>query len=183
MSRPLSGIVIGIATAILLFCGGLAIYLLRGGLDFYNPASAREWIKVCARSRADVYCNAAAHVLQETSGPVVFLRPNTGVREINAALNTWKGQPPTREEVEAIARANLFAASDLMTGTVRSLDGQVRKVACSTPDQRTRCRIGHLSGWRYTQPDRAEDGAVYLVVGPKGEMDFFPPRARSPEDE
>lgn len=152
-------------------------YVWQAGLDLHSPANARQWVKVCARSREDLYCKAAARVLRGTSGPIVFLHPNKGDHEITADLIRWKGHPPTREEAEAVARANLFAAPQLREGWAASLDGQRRQVKLSLPESRHLGQVGQL---RFGLPaksavEAAREGTVYLVTDPAHQRDFFLP--------
>lgn len=155
--------------------GLIGAYILQAGLDFQSPANARQWIKVCARSLEDLYCKAAARVMRETSGPVVFLHPNMGDRVIVAELVRWKGRTPTAAELGAVARANLFPVPRLTGGVVASLDGQEREVVCGLPNQRRACRIDHLRFGPQNQPRSLEDGAVYSVFDPRRVQHFFLP--------
>lgn len=155
--------------------GLISAYIWQAGLDLQSPSNARQWIKVCARSREDLYCKAAARVMRETSGPVVFLHPNMGDRVIVAELVRWKGRLPTTAELDAVARANLFPVSRLTGGAVTSLDGQEREVVCGLPNQRRACRIDHLRFGLQNQPRSPEDGAVYSVFDPQRVQHFFLP--------
>ena len=157
--------------------GLIAAYIWQAGLDLHQPTDAREWIKVCARSREDMYCKAAVRVLRGTSGPVVFLHPNKGNREIGDDLRRWKGRPPTATELEAVARANLFAAPAFRAGVMVSLDGQPRQVRIGLPNQRGAGQIGHL---RFGLPVKSarvaqREGTVSLVLDPAQKQDFFLP--------
>lgn len=168
------GLLVGACVGLpLLLVGG---YLWQAGLDLRSPSSSREWLHLCARGREAIYCQAADRVVRrEVSGPVVFLHPNAGDRDLMAALTVWKGRLPTAQELESVARANLFAASELRTGQMRSLDGQVRWVTCPAPDQRGACLIGPLRVSRHTQPRTPGDGAVYSAFGPGAERLFLQP--------
>lgn len=167
----LAGLVLGLPP---LLIGG---YLWQAGLDLRSPASSREWIRLCARGREDIFCKAAQSVVaREVSGPVVLLYPGvTGDRDLTATLAVWKGRFPTPEELDALVRANLFTAVELKTGQMRSLDGQVRQVRCPAPDQRGSCQIGPLKVQRHTRPRRANDGAIYVSFGPDTQRNFLPP--------
>ncbi|MDL2345045.1 hypothetical protein QOL99_12910 [Deinococcus sp. MIMF12] len=151
------------------------MFIWQGGLDFHNPASARDWIRVCARGREDVYCKAAHRVMKDVQEPVVFLHPNAGDREITAALRSWKGGMPTQKELDAVARANLLRGRALRSGTMSSLDGQARRVVCPLPDKPAACRVGYVEVWRRNQPQTSEDGAVYATVGSGRGLNFFLP--------
>ncbi|MEF2280162.1 hypothetical protein V3W47_17860 [Deinococcus sp. YIM 134068] len=164
--------------AVLIFLvpvGLIGAYIWQAGLDLQSPASSRQWIKVCARSREDLYCKAAARVMRETSGPVVFLHPNMGDREIVAELVRWKGRTPTAMELDAVARANLFPVPRLTEGVVTSLDGQEREVVCGLPGERLACRIDHLRFGPANLPHSPEDGAVYSTFSPQRSQHFFLP--------
>lgn len=167
----LAGLFLGLP---LLLMGG---YLWQAGLDLRSPSSSREWIKLCARGREDIFCKAAQSVVaRDASGPVALLYPGiTGDRDLTAALIVWKGRYPTSEELDALVRANLFEASRLQTGQMRSLDGQVRQVNCGLPDQQAACRVGHLRVVPHTRPRKPEDGVVYQVSSPPGCLDFLLP--------
>lgn len=185
--RPISpGFVLGLLTGLvlavpLLLVGG---YFWQAGLDLGSPPSSREWIRLCAKGREDIYCKAAYQVVErEGSGPVVLLYPGvTGDRDLTASLIVWKGRYPNSKELDALVRANLFAASELRTGEMRSLDGQVRQVTCGLPDQQAACQVGHLRVVRRTTPRTPEDGVVYRHIGKADGSDFLlPPGAsRSP---
>ncbi|WP_102125926.1 hypothetical protein [Deinococcus planocerae] len=168
----LAGLVLGMP---LLLVGG---YLWQAGLDLRSPSSSREWIKLCARGREDIFCKAAQSVVaREVSGPVVLLYPGvTGDRDLTATLIVWKGRYPSPEELDALVWANLFAAAELKTGQMRSLDGQVRRVRCPAPDQRGSCQLGPLKVQRHTRPRSANDGAIYVSFGPDNQRGFLPPR-------
>lgn len=168
---------LGLAALILLIPVGLgAAYMWHAGLDLQNPASARQWIKVCARSHIDLYCEAAGRVLREVDGPIIFLHPNMGDDQITAEMTAWKGRLPTPKELDAVARANLFPGSKL-TGVVRSLDEQEHQVVCGgLPNERLACRVGHLRFIQRNQPRSSEDGAVYSVFGPQRQQNFFRPQ-------
>lgn len=62
---------------------------------------------------------------------------------------------------------------------MRSLDGQVRQVACGLPDRQAACRVGHLRVFRHTAPRRPEDGVVYLPIGFPDRTDFLQPLDRA----
>ena len=166
----LAGLFLGLP---LLLVGG---YVWQAGLDLRSPSSSREWIKLCARGHEDIFCKAARSVVaREVPGPFVLLYPGvTGDRDLTAALTVWKGHYPTSEELDALVRANLFAAAELRTGQIRSLDGQVQRVTCAA-DERGTCQIGPLKVSRYTQPRSANDGAIYIPFNPKRQESFLPP--------
>lgn len=171
----------GTALALLIPLGLVAAYIWQAGLDLQSPASARQWIRVCARSRIDTYCEAAARVTREVDGPLVFLHPNMGDSQIAAALSAWQGRGPSAQEPDAVARANLFPVASLNPGIVTSLDGQERQVVCGLPNERRACRIDHLRFRPQNQPRSAGDGAVYSVFDsrhsePRGLPLFLPPR-------
>ncbi|WP_180970038.1 hypothetical protein [Deinococcus planocerae] len=130
---------------------------------------------MCARSRIDLYCKAAARVMREVDGPVVFLHPNMGDDQITEELIAWRGRPPTGAELDAVARANLFPVTRLTPGAVASLDGHNREVVCGLPNERLACRIDHLRFNLRNQPRAPEDGAVYSVFGPQHGQNFFLP--------
>ena len=127
-------VLLALAAVILIPVGLIAAYIWHAGLDLNAPADTRAWIRVCARSRVDVYCKAAARVMNEAQGPLVFLHPNMSDHDITAELTRWK-PGFTASDVEAVARANLFPATSLKSGTYTALDGQQREVVCGLPDR------------------------------------------------
>jgi hypothetical protein len=159
----------------LLYFAFVDSYIWSAGLDFQNPSSAREWIKVCARSRIDIYCEAADRVLRNTEGPVIFLHPNMGDDEIASEMARWSGQTPTSAQADAIARANLFLGSALATGTMKTLDGQKRKIVCPAPDQKIACTIDSFRGGVENNSHTSDDGSIISLNRSKtGEMFFLP---------
>ncbi|WP_194165376.1 hypothetical protein [Deinococcus terrestris] len=173
------GLLAGLILAVpLLLVGG---YFWQAGLDLGSPPSSREWTRLCAKGHEDIYCKAAYQVVErEVSGPVVLLYPGvTGDRDLTASLIVWKGRYPNVKELDALVRANLFAASELRTGEMRSLDGQVRRVTCGLPDQQAACQVGHLRVIPSTVPRTPEDGAVYRLISSSGGPEFLLPAGSS----
>lgn len=164
----------GLTIIILFFTGMFFSYFWESGLDLSNPSSTRDWIKVCARSRSDVYCKAALRVIRDVKGPIVFLHPNTGDVQIANEIKKWDNKTSKASELEDLARANIFLGSRLRTGIMKTVDGQEREINCSAPDARV-CTIDYLKGGIRNNPRKDEDGAVYSVLGSNSSFNFLLP--------
>ena len=145
-----------------------AAYLWQAGLDLRSPSDPREWIGLCARSRIDVYCRAAKVAMKDTEGPIIFLHPNKGDREITEDISNLTGGKPSQEFLQKLVRANLFEGSSLSHGKLKSLDGQEHSVNCRILNRRGICIIdGLIMGDRNNSSARIDvDGAVYLTSKP-----------------
>jgi len=170
------GTLAGLVTLPLLLIG---LYIWQAGLDLHVPRDTREWVKLCARGREDIYCKALRSVLARgVQGPIVVLYPGmTGDRDLTAALIVWKGRHPTERELEGLVRANTFAAAELNTGVMSSLDGQSHQLSCAA-DGRGSCQIGQLEVHRHTRFAGANAGAIYFPAGREGVLPFLRPRER-----
>ena len=118
------------------------MYIWQAGLDFGSPTSPKAWINVCARGHEATYCQTAARLVRDVTGPIVFIHPNKGDSEILADVVRWSGGKLDAAKIEQLVRANLFLRASLTSGQVVSLDGKSRIVKCTTPDS---CFSGMLS--------------------------------------
>lgn len=169
--------------------GGLALALVlsgcEAGLDLRTPSDAREYVRLCALGRDDLYCEAMLPTLRAVPGPVSVIMPNTGDTERLALLTDLlvaKGltvaafrQDPALQA--AFARANIFPVGRLTTGIHRTLDGQEHRVVCEpqdgVPDEV--CQTGALRGWDKQHYLKDPVGSVYFTVGrTAGDLPFFP---------
>lgn len=155
------------------------------GLDLNRPSDAKAYIAGCARGQAAMYCQAMLPTLSRVSGPVTVLVPNNGDTEITAVLQADLQRQGLREEewlgspaADRFARANIFAASKLSTGTMQTLDGKTHTVSChkAAPNQREMCTVdGQLSGWSHMEFDPKAVGSVYATVSEQAEGRWYLP--------
>lgn len=150
------------------------------GLDLYSPVSARDYVRSCARSQTDVYCEALLPTLAAVQGPVAVLAPNMGDDERTAHLVRLLAEKGLSTEAflrdeaakAAFARANIFALDRLTTGVHRTLDGRPHQVRCD-PGQEV-CHVDDLSGVNRLQHRPPGNGSVYATAAPSADaLPFF----------
>ncbi|AZI42941.1 hypothetical protein EHF33_09450 [Deinococcus psychrotolerans] len=163
-SRAVLAVVAGLIVLVPL--GLLASSVWNPGLDLRSPSDAREWIRLCAKGREDLYCQTARTVLRDIKGPIVFLIPNQGDRDTTRDILEWMGGKLNQSDLERLVRANLFAGSSLQHGPLKALDGQERNINCRVPNRRDVCEVdGLIVGGKANFASRnSADGAVYLAT-------------------
>ncbi|WP_102125227.1 hypothetical protein [Deinococcus planocerae] len=143
------------------------------GLDLYTPPDAREYIRLCARDKEGLGCQAILPVLRTVEGEVTVLLPNGDDRPELAAALARKGVSVENflasAEAGTFARAHIFAAPKLQTGQMRTLDGRLHDVNCRAPtsSEREFCDVdGRIGGFNVLDnADGPTRGSVYLMTG------------------
>jgi len=110
------------------------------------------------------------------------LLPNQGDGDIQAELRAFlAAKGLTLDEFRsssvqqaALARAHLFAAERLSTGSFATLDGTPRDIRCGADADlpENACQIGDLSGFNTLAGDTRATGSVYLVLGQRNFFQF-----------
>ncbi|UBV45209.1 hypothetical protein LAJ19_20595 (plasmid) [Deinococcus taeanensis] len=131
------------AASLLLLCSACGPVDVLGA-DFLGRENARKYIAACARSTTDVYCKALLPTLQSVSGEVTVILVTLGDEDRTAAIelemrrqglnmNGFVGSAAA----DRFARANIFLASRVASGTMTSLDGKTHTVTCSRDARNT----------------------------------------------
>lgn len=155
------------------------------GLDFREPSDARKYVAACARGAQALHCKAILPVLQTVEGPVTVLIPNNADSQIVLDLRedlrvqgltteTFLGSPAA----ERFARANIFAASKLSTGIMRTVDGKTHTIKCvgSTSDASEECVIDDQLAGRSRMDGVANAvGSVYTMAPALGKKRAYLP--------
>ncbi|MPY65643.1 hypothetical protein F8S09_02895 [Deinococcus sp. SDU3-2] len=177
----------------LLPLGGVALALVLSGcgepgLDLRTPSDAREYVRLCALGRPDIYCKAMLPTLREVQGPVsVILGGGTeGLTRYLAGRGLTVADFQRDPALQAaFARANIFPVGRLSTGTHRTLDGKAHAVRC-WPDMEPRageppysedwCQIGEFRAINRLHHFKDAVGSIYSTVpsGPDDFSSFFP---------
>ncbi|UQN10625.1 hypothetical protein [Deinococcus sp. QL22] len=107
------------------------------GLDLNTPSDARKYVQACGRGHDAIHCRAMQRVLTNVTGEVTVLLPNDGDTVIRALLEAYVQSTGRSADAfeqsavgEAYAKANIFRASSLQTGTMTTLDGKAHTVVC-----------------------------------------------------
>lgn len=167
-------------SALALLLGGCEV-----GLDLHTPSDAREYVRLCALGRDDIYCKAMLPTLRAVQGPVTVLLPNMGDSDrlqLMTDLLAAKGVTVAdfRQDAAlqaAFARANVFALARLTTGTHRTLDGREHRVVCGPGAglEEDTCQIDGLRGVNFLHRDQVAVGSVYATLGRTlADLPFFP---------
>ncbi len=148
------------------------------GLDLNTPSDARKYVQACGRGIDAIHCRAIQRVLTKVTGEVTVLLPNTADNEIRASLEAYvrsTGRSPEAFEQsavgEAYAKANIFLAPNLQTGTMTTLDGKTHTVICEKDDPEIEaCTIdGMLSGGNRLQAFEDAVGSIYSTYNLKAQ--------------
>lgn len=111
-------------------------------------------------------------VLLTVAGDVTVLLPNDSDHSIRASLEAYaratRRSPTAFEQAavgEAYAKANIFPAARLETGTMTTVDGQMHTVDCRQDAYGLEaCTLdGRLSGVNRLEPGKAAVGSVYSM--------------------
>ena len=142
------------------------------GADFVGREDARKYIAACARSVTDVYCKALLPTLQRVPGEVTVLMVNLGdedrtaaiereLRRQNLDLKDFLGSAAA----DRFARANIFLAPRISSGTMTSLDGRSHTVTCAPNKFNTEvCVIdGTVSGFNVNDPSPGIVGNIFTT--------------------
>lgn len=165
---------LGLLVGVPLLCTACGLVDLEG-LDLVNPGDARAYVTACARSATDVYCKAMLPALRAVSGDVSVLLVNAGDDDRTAAIQAElqkQGLNMTgfvgSAAADRFARANIFLAPKLSTGTMTTLDGMARTVNCTrdAASLSERCVIdGRVSGHDRNEGRTDAVGSVYVTQG------------------
>lgn len=148
------------------------------GLDLSTPGDARNYVQACGRGIEAIHCRAMQRVLATVPGDVTVLLPNDADPEIRASLEAYVRSTGRSFNVfeqsavgEAYARANIFLAPTLETGTMTTLDGKAHTVICEKDDHEMEaCTIdGMLSGGNRLQAFKDAVGSIYATYNLKAQ--------------
>ena len=163
-----------VATLLALLCTSCDLQ----GLDLNTPSDARRYVQACGRGTDAIHCRAIQRVLTRVTGAVTVLLPNTGDHAIRASLEAYvraTGRSPEAFEQSAVgetyAKANIFPAAKLQTGTMTTLDGKAHTVICEKDDpEREVCTIdGMLSAGNRLQGFKDAVGSIYATYNLKAQ--------------
>lgn len=167
------------AVLTLLFLAPLCTSCDFRGLDLSTPNDARKYVQACGRGIDAIHCRAMQRVLATVPGEVTVLLPNYEDREIRASLEAYvrsTGRSPNLFEQSAVgeeyARANIFLAPTLKTGTMTTLDEKTHTVLCEkNANGVENCTIdGFLSSSNQLQFRKDTVGSVFKTYNLKDQM-------------
>lgn len=151
-----------IATILVFVLIAVTLFFYRNyfsGLEYYAPASIKEWIYRCAKNRNNVFCTEAFKLTRKMDEPIILIYPPekfngqpTYEYRPFPRLGNRLGQR-VRQFVDArdisltnLVKNHIFLGKQLKTGvhTYTSLSGKKTSVKCVEIHESQYCKVGGL---------------------------------------